>query len=230
LIASGLAYGRVAQILKSVACVLAKTGPSPHQFTRMTKPSALQKIFRGFKHRFTTHCDIASLFSSVHHILKEYGSLNECFASGMSRDDVTVIPALDNFLEKLDCTGGYLVPLPHRGSACKRMHLYLRGMVRKDEVDPGGWNGIPPGRLIVPLDTHMANIGRTLGMTRRKSADQRMALDITNSFRQISPDDPVKYDFALTRFGIRPDMKMEDLLKPDRRQALTSGKHVVHQY
>ena len=216
LIASSLAYGRVAQILKSVGRILAKTGQSPYRFVRRTRPADFHRIYCGFKHRFTTHCDIANLFSALHRILKEYGSLNECFVAGMGRDDETTAPALDVFLEKLDCTGGYLIPLPRKGSACKRMHLYLRWMVRKDGVDPGGWEGIAPARLIVPLDTHMANIGKTLGMTKRKSADQKMALDITGSFRAISPADPVKYDFALTRFGIHPDMEMDDLLGEKR--------------
>lgn len=214
LVASSLAYGRVAQILKSVDRILAKMGPSPYSFILKTKPSDFRKIFCGFKHRFTTHCDIGDLLSALHRILKEYGSLNKCFVSGIGKDDGTVMPALDNFLEKLDCTGGYLIPLPRRGSACKRMHLYLRWMVRKDNVDPGGWKGISPGMLVVPLDTHMANIGKSLGMTKRKSADQKMAMDITESFRAISPDDPVKYDFSLTRFGIHPDMEMNDLLGP----------------
>lgn len=214
LIASSLAYGRVAQILKSVERILAKMGPSPYRFILKNRPLDFKNIFSGFKHRFTTHSDIGDLLSALHRILNEYGSLNKCFITGMNRDDETVIPALDNFLEKLDCTGGYLIPLPRRGSACKRMHLYLRWMVRKDKVDPGGWKDISPGKLIVPLDTHMANIGKTLGMTKRKSADQKMALDITNAFRKISPHDPVKYDFSLTRFGIHPDMEMDDLLGP----------------
>ena len=191
-------------------------GPSPSRFVRKTRPGDFRKIYCGFKHRFTTHCDIADLLSALRRILKEYTSLNECFVAGMGRDDETTAPALDVFLEKLDCTGGYLIPLPRKGSACKRMHLYLRWMVRKDGVDPGGWEGIAPARLIVPLDTHMANIGKTLGMTKRKSADQKMALDITGSFRAISPADPVKYDFALTRFGIHPDMEMDDLLGEKR--------------
>lgn len=214
LIASSLAYGRVAQILKSVERILSKMGLSPYRFVRKTKSADFINIFRGFKHRFTTHCDIADLLSSIHQILQKYGSLNECFIAGTEKYDETVMPALDKFLEELDCTGGYLIPLPRKGSACKRMHLYLRWMVRKDDVDPGGWNGISPGKLIVPLDTHMANIGKSLGMTKRNSADQKMTLDITNAFRKISPHDPVKYDFALTRFGIHPDMEMDDLLGP----------------
>ncbi len=213
LVASSLAYGRVVQILKSAGRVLAKTGASPCRFILETKPADFRRIFCGFKHRFTTHCDIGDLFASIRRILKEYGSLNKCFLAGMGKDDGTLIPALDNFLDKLDCTGGYLIPLPRRGSACKRMHLYLRWMVRKDDVDPGGWKGIPTAKLVIPLDTHMANIGKSLGMTKRKSADQKMAMEITDYFRTISPEDPVKYDFALTRFGIHPDMEMDDLLK-----------------
>lgn len=212
LIASGLAYGRVLQILKSVTRVLDQMGQSPFEFVLRTKPADFTKIFCGFKHRFTTHCDVADLLASLHKILKEYGSLNECYIAGMGKNDETVMPALDAFLEKLNCTGGYLIPLPRRGSACKRMHLYLRWMVRKDAVDPGGWHGISPDKLIIPLDTHMANIGRTMKLTTRKSANQAMALDITKAFRSVSPEDPVKYDFSLTRFGIHPDMKMADLL------------------
>lgn len=217
LIASSLAYGRVVQILKSVERILGKMGPSPYKFVCKTRPADFVKIFCGFKHRFTTHCDVADLMGALHRILLEYGSINECFTAGMKKDDETVIPAMDNFLEVLNCTCGYLIPLPRRGSACKRMHLYLRWMVRKDDVDPGGWNGISPGKLVVPLDTHMANIGRTMVMTQRKSANQGMVLDITKAFREITPTDPVKYDFALTRFGIHPDMEMKDLLSPKKR-------------
>jgi len=78
-------------------------------------------------------------------------------------------------------------------------------MVRRDEVDPGGWNDIPRSKLVVPLDTHMHKIAIMLGLTRRKQADIKTALEITDAFKKIEPDDPVKYDFVLTRFGIRND-------------------------
>jgi uncharacterized protein (TIGR02757 family) len=85
-------------------------------------------------------------------------------------------------------------------------------MVRKDEVDPGGWCGIPPSKLVVPLDTHMHRISLMLGLTKRKQADLRTAVEITQAFKGLSPEDPVRYDFVLTRFGIRPDMDEAGLL------------------
>jgi uncharacterized protein (TIGR02757 family) len=89
------------------------------------------------------------------------------------------------------------------------MNLFLRWMARKDRVDPGGWNGIPLSKLIIPLDTHMHRISLALNLTKRKHANMATALEITSVFKKIVPDDPVKYDFALTRFGIRNDMDNE---------------------
>ena len=79
-------------------------------------------------------------------------------------------------------------------------------MVRRDSVDPGGWENIAPSKLIVPLDVHMHRISLALGLTGRKQADLRTACDITGSFRKIMPSDPVRYDFCLTRVGIRNDI------------------------
>ena len=86
-------------------------------------------------------------------------------------------------------------------------------LVRQDAVDPGGWTRIPPSHLIVPLDTHLHRIARELGLTRRKAADRETALEITEAFREIFPDDPVKADFVLTRFGIHPDFGRDPLEK-----------------
>jgi uncharacterized protein (TIGR02757 family) len=99
-----------------------------------------------------------------------------------------------------------------RGSACKRLHLFLRWMARKDEVDPGVWSGLDPARLMIPLDTHMFRIARTLELTRRKQADMRAALEITEAFRTICPEDPARYDFSLTRLGIREGVDIGDFL------------------
>lgn len=79
-------------------------------------------------------------------------------------------------------------------------------MVRRDDVDPGGWDDIPRSKLIVPLDTHMHKTALALGFTNRKQVDLKTAVEITEAFKEIEPYDPVKYDFVLTRFGIRKDM------------------------
>ena len=97
-----------------------------------------------------------------------------------------------------------------KASAMKRLNLFLRWMVRQDEVDPGGWR-VAPRLLIVPLDVHMHRCARALGLTQRNAADMKTALDITRSLAKFCPEDPVKYDFCITRFGIRPDMDEKTL-------------------
>ncbi len=84
-------------------------------------------------------------------------------------------------------------------------------MVRKDRVDPGGWTGIPLSVLVIPLDTHMHRISLALKLTKRKQANMASAIEVTSGFKKLVPDDPVKYDFALTRFGIRHDMDIDKL-------------------
>jgi uncharacterized protein (TIGR02757 family) len=113
---------------------------------------------------------------------------------------------------------------PEKGSACKRIMLFLRWMIRNDEVDPGGWDKISPELLIVPLDTHMHTIGKILGFTERRNADMKTALEITRGFKKISARDPVKYDFCLTRFGIRREMQMNDLRSMFNMEKLNEGK------
>jgi len=107
---------------------------------------------------------------------------------------------------------GHLLPLPRLGSACKRLNLFLRWMIRKDDVDPGGWENIPLSKLIIPLDTHMHKIGILTGLTSRKQANMRTAFEITDGFKKLVPEDPVKYDFSLTRIGIRGDANFEEIL------------------
>jgi uncharacterized protein (TIGR02757 family) len=91
-------------------------------------------------------------------------------------------------------------------------------MARRDEVDPGGWVDVPASKLIVPIDTHMHRVSLLLGLTRRKQADMRTAIEITEGFRAITPEDPVKYDFALTRFGIREDLHLGAFFKQEGNQ------------
>ena len=96
-----------------------------------------------------------------------------------------------------------MFPLPEKASACKRMNLFLRWMVRKDELDFGIWDKIPTSKLLIPVDTHIARICSMLGLTSRKNPDWKMAEEITNNLKKIDPEDPVKYDFALCHIGMR---------------------------
>lgn len=215
LVASSLAYGRVAQILKSVDRILSKMTPSPRVFVDQITDRSVSRAFAGFKHRFSTAEHVGALLKGARKVLREYGSLNECFAAGIGRGDTTVVNGLEKFVEAFGCGGNFLLPLPSAGSGCKRLNLFLRWMIREDAVDPGGWKGVSPAKLVVPLDTHMANIGRSFGLTKRVSAGMGMALDITASFRELVPEDPVRYDFALTRFGIRSELEIKDLSGKD---------------
>ena len=205
LIASSLAYGRVNQILEAVSKVLDGMN-RPYHFLLSSSPESIRTAFKNFKYRFTTGDDLVNMLSGLKRIIEIYGSLYECFISGLNDKDDTVLPALSAFLCQLSggyhCTDNSLIPRPAKGSACKRINLFLRWMVRKDLVDPGGWDNIPASKLIVPLDTHLHRICLALNLTRRKQADMKTAEEITYAFRMIAPDDPVKYDFALTRSGI----------------------------
>ena len=212
LVASTLAYGRVEQILSAVGAVLERMGSSPSKWLKATKDREIKDRVAGFRHRFATEEHMAHLLIGAKRVLSRYDSLKNCFLSSWRDDFNTVLPALSPFIEEISSKGncGHLLPDPDKGSACKRINLMLRWLVRHDAVDPGGWQDVPAAALIVPLDTHMKKIGIRLGFTTRSGADMKTALDITKEFRKLSPDDPVKYDFALTRLGIRKDGDIND--------------------
>lgn len=216
MVASSLAYGRVAQILKSVSFVLDRMGVSPRVFLDEGDPDLWSKVFGGFKHRFSDEVDLIDLLAGMKEVLRSYGSLDKAMSYSLEGSK-NPMDGLQSFVSKILKNGrrdrNTLLPRPEGGSACKRLMLYLRWMVRQDEVDPGGWTSLSPSDLLIPLDTHMQRISLSFGFTERKSGDMRTAEDITGFFRLLQPGDPVKYDFALTRFGIRPDMKIEDLKK-----------------
>ena len=210
MVAASLAYGRVNQILKSVSDVLDRMGKAPFRFLTESTDLDICSALRGFVHRFADGEGMARLLIGLRGVVKQYGSLINAFQGPGLSNHETVLPALDRFCCRIaDAAGGdlgHLLPQPKRGSACKRMNLFLRWMVRKDEVDPGGWDGISTAGLIVPLDVHMHRTGRGFGFTKRKQADMRTALEITEGFKRFAPGDPVRYDFVLTRLGIRKDM------------------------
>jgi uncharacterized protein (TIGR02757 family) len=214
LVAASLAYGQVKSILKSVARVLEILGPSPSRTLRVERPAVLRKRLAGFRHRFATGDHLAGLLTAVRSLLSEHGSLQRCFLSGLHPAEPTLLPAMTRFADGLIAASpddpGHLIARPGRGSACKRLNLMLRWLVREDAVDPGGWHGVPSSKLIVPLDVHMHRMARELGLTARKSANMTTALEITAGFSRLCPEDPVRYDFTLTRPGIRGDLDMAE--------------------
>lgn len=205
-IAASLAYGRVAQILASVEKALAPLGPHPAEFLAGASVRELDGLCCGFVHRFCTDDDLSRLLTALGGLIRGHGSLGRAFAAGFDPSDENVLPPLARFVALLREQGfpakNHLVADPEGQSAVKRLHLFLRWMVRQDEVDPGGWDFVPRSRLIVPLDVHMLRQAQGLGLTSRRTADRKTAVEITRSLSRFCPEDPVKYDFALTRPGI----------------------------
>lgn len=213
IIASSLAYGKVAIIMKHVEFVLSFLGENPEKFLLENKNPKI--IPDNFKHRFTTHNDINNLLANITLALKNYNSIENLLRECLFQSSDNLLEALSlfaDFMNQNKNSGSFpLITAPRDGSACKRLFLFLKWLVRHDEVDPGGWKVISPAQLLVPVDVHMKNIASNLGFTKRKNADLKTAIEITEAFKKISPEDPAKYDFVLTRFGIRAGLN-EDLL------------------
>jgi uncharacterized protein (TIGR02757 family) len=217
LVCACLAYGRVGQIIASCQRLLEPMGASPRAFLERACEREIRGLCAGFKHRFTTAGEAADLLVAVKRALGVHGSLEALFAAGMSAGDDTVIPALGEFVDGMRAFAGgadpcpTLLSSPRDGSACKRLNLWLRWMARRDAVDPGPWRSVRRSRLVVPLDTHLHRIARGLGLTARKAADMKTAIEITMGFARYSPRDPVKFDFCLTRLGINPACRTDEM-------------------
>ena len=216
-VAAALAYGRAALIIKSAGSVLDVLGPSPVASLSGMTDAELMRSLKGFRHRFTTGYDMAMLLSGIRKALGRYETLEACFVEGLEKGRGSVTVGLSHLRNALcrqeDGKVNAALPDPGKGSACKRLYLFLKWMVRSDEVDPGGWKAIDPSRLLIPLDTHMFSMTREWGMTNRKSADLKTVQEVTRAFAALRPDDPLRYDFVLTRFGIRSDLDKGQLLK-----------------
>ncbi len=215
LVASALALGRVESILGAVGGVLARLG-SPREAVVSLSREELGRLFADFRYRFVSGEQLAAFLFAAGECIRRYGTIEGCFLAGMDRRDESVLPALSRFVAVLAGLAGrdlgILLADPDKRSACKRLHLYLRWMVRLDEIDPGGWS-VPRRLLLVPVDVHMLRVSRILGLTARRQADLTASLEITAALRQLCPEDPVKYDFAITRLGIHPDLTYDDLIE-----------------
>jgi uncharacterized protein (TIGR02757 family) len=219
-VASALAYGNVRQILRSARRALAPLGPAPRSRLLQMSEREILASCEGFVHRFNGPFDLARLLAMLREALRRHGSLESLFLQGLDPGAPHVGPALESFVASLRAARlpqidiaearagavsrvGFLLPSPSSGSACKRLNLFLRWMVRREGgVDFGIWRRVDPSLLIVPLDTHVWRISRYLGLTQRASADWKAAIEITQALRRLDPRDPVRYDFAISRLGI----------------------------
>jgi uncharacterized protein (TIGR02757 family) len=215
--ASALAFGRVASVLQSIERLLDAIGPHPAAFVRNFDASRDRGPLEPLVHRWIRGRDLVALLVILQRMLRESGSVEAFFLAGDDASAPDVGTALNSFSERALQTDlrpaygvrppkrlgvCYFFPRPFAGSACKRLNLFLRWMVRKDEIDLGVWTGVSPARLVVPLDTHVIRLGRCLRLTRYASPGWKMAADITAALRALDPADPVRYDFSLCHVGM----------------------------
>ena len=214
---SVLAFGSVDLIMRACEEALAPLGERPALSLDRMGEAEIAEAWSGFQYRFCFPEDMQALMRSCRWARAEHGSLEALFLSG-DPGGPDIVAAASSFaasLKRLARSGSAgrnrpirenLLPDPAKGSACKRLFLMLRWLVRKDAVDPGGWGGLDRARLVVPLDLHMLRVCKDrLGFLSSSTASLRSALAATSGFRLYAPDDPVKYDFALTRPGIDPE-------------------------
>ena len=215
--AAGLAFGRVASVLQSIESLLAVMGPHPAKFVRDFDPARERDRLAPLVHRWIRGRDLTALLLILQRMLRESGSIEAFFLEGDDPGQPHIGAALDSFSTRALATDlrdaygrrvpkqrgvTYFFPRPSAGSACKRLNLFLRWMVRRDEIDLGVWTRLSPARLIVPLDTHVIRLGRCLRLTRYTSPGWKMASEITASLRNVDAHDPVRYDFALCHVGM----------------------------
>lgn len=218
-IASSFAYGNVKIILRTLESIFAEMGDSPRKYIETFEPKQALKVFVNFKHRFNDGRDLTALLYCLKLMLKDSGSVQSFYMRGYNNTDKNITASLNSYVAAIlsmnysavfgadnipkDSYFPFFFPAPISGSACKRICMMLRWLVRPaDGIDLGLWNNISPRNLIIPVDTHISRISRYLGFTTRKSADWRMAEEITNALSKFDPSDPVKYDFALAHLGI----------------------------
>jgi len=211
LLTACLAYGRVDLFGRALERVLAAMGSSPAAFVLAFEPRLEGGRFDGFVYRFNRARDITAFCVAAREVLGRWGTLEKAFLAGDPDPAGPITPALERFARRFldaDLRGvfprgrpsrGYrhLFPLPSTGGPCKRLNLFLRWMVRREPPDFGLWPDVSPARLLIPVDTHVENMARAVGLTRLKSRTWRMAEEITERLAAIDATDPVKFDFAL---------------------------------
>lgn len=214
-IASALAHGKVELFMNVVSKILERMGNSPADYLLNFNFEKEKDRFAGVYYRYNNNeIDILILLYCLSETIKKWKSLKNLFLSSFKEtrnikfaltqfaDEIRSFKELSPYFKDLSPRFYYLLPYPQKGSACKRLNLFLRWMVRDKDIDFGIWKEVGKENLIIPLDTHVAKISRCLGLLKRKSNDWKAAEELTTSLKQFDPHDPIKYDFALCHIGI----------------------------
>ncbi len=165
-------------------------------------------------HRFLFHNEFIGVLKTLQKVYTEFGSLKKLFLVNYNPNEFNLknsISSFSNYLRKIHKGHSkisirklkFLYPSPETGSACKRINLFLRWMVRKDNVDLGLWSEIKSSQLVIPLDAHIFQVAKHYGLTKRKSPSWNMAVEITENLKKFDREDPVKYDFALAHLDLK---------------------------
>ena len=178
------------------------------------------KNLTGMEYRFSKDYDIIPIFQILHKLYSEDNGLEELFKYSWKNFEENYIiffqTIVNYFYSQSPKTVGqgfyHMIPNPQNGGAMKRMNMFLRWMVRNSTVDLGVWNFMKPKDLLIPLDVHVARVSRNMGLLNRKSNDFKAVTELTEKLREFSPDDPVKYDFAMFAFGVELNTEKEKKL------------------
>ena len=182
---------------------------APYAFCLHHSDNDLKKLL-SFKHRTFNPTDLLYFISFFKMHYQKNNSLETAFTKWMNKNDDSVENALNGFyryffsLDDVPKRTMKHIASPNKNSSCKRLNMYLRWMVRKDNcgVDLGLWKNISPSQLIIPLDVHVARVARHFKLLHRKNTDWQAALELTNEMKKLDAKDPAKYDFALFALGV----------------------------
>lgn len=202
-LAASLAWGQRKTIINKAKDLINRMDGCPYDFIMNAGEEDLKSLI-GFKHRTLNDYDIRYFIESLINIYRNKGGLESVFTTAYedSKDMLTVLARFHSIfteLEHLPRVERHIANVS-KGSAAKRINMFLRWMVRDDQVDFGIWKGIPTSALLIPLDVHCANVSRELGLLKRKQNDIKAVIELTQALRDFDQTDPVRYDFAL--FGI----------------------------
>jgi uncharacterized protein (TIGR02757 family) len=182
---------------------------APYDFIAHHKDTDLKRLLH-FKHRTFNTTDLLYFITFLRHHYGRFGSLEDAFLGSFRSPQPEIQSALSSFHEYFFSLGEVPartrkhIATPAKNSSCKRLNMFLRWMVRNDDkgVDFGIWKGIPPHRLVCPLDVHVARVARRFGLLSRDQTDWQAAMELTVALRPLDKADPVKYDFALFGLGV----------------------------